>query len=620
VVFRRRIAVLSVVGLLSSLVTVTGAAAGPAPKAAAPSAAAPAAASAPAPAPNAAAAGAGADIAALVDPQAALSGPLPADPVAALAEEVTTYGARFGFDLHPADAIRAAHLLPGLTGRLALLLGQLLACQAITDRLVAHLPAPPAEMWARGTDPGPIPEAPALRDCAAKVEAGGLELEHFLKGAPAYGSRLEQWPILRVDPIGTDDVVGPDFILNVDAGGNDTYLNNAGGNLIDVRAEPRGLAKGCSNPAYDLAAGRCVIAEALSVDVAGNDTYGQFEAPEMGVDSLCTNDLLVRRVVTGGAGAWGVGVLIDGGGDDTYMGKSVSLGAGHFGGTGVLLDEGGNDHYTAIRLSEGFGTLGGTGILHDKGGNDTYSYYLPRPKYPGASDHSLGSGGALDTGGNCDGVSRWNLGSGFLGGVGLLVDDAGDDSYSAAPPTKHEPGASGIIRETGSMGFGDGGGFGIFLDNGGHDSYTGMPGRADGATVAPSDKSQGFFHDSGGGAATTAAVAGPMADNPPDNPVADGGFLTAWFTHFIPDKIVVARGTTPHFFNPDLYGGPFGGRRHTITEVRNTHFDGPGPPRFDVSVDFGHVAPITGVEKLRAGTYDFVCRVHPFMTGKLIVQ
>ncbi len=614
--FRRRTAVLSVIALLSSLVTVTGAAAaGPAPDPGGPNAGTPPAAFAPA----APAAPAGGDIAALVEPQAALPGPLPADPTEALVAAVTVWGAHLGLDLHPAAAIRGAHLAPGLTGRLALLLGQLQACQTITDRLLARLPAPPADMWRQNTDPGPIPEAPALRDCAAKVEAGGLELKHFLKGTPAYGSRLEEWPVLRVDPIGTDDVVGPDFILNVDAGGNDTYLDNAGGNLIDVRAEPRGLAKGCSNPAYDLAAARCVIAEALLVDVAGNDTYGQMEAPEMGVDELCTDDLLVRRVVTGGAGAWGVGVLIDGGGDDTYLGKSVALGAGHFGGTGVLLDEGGNDHYKALRLAEGFGTLGGTGVLRDGGGNDTYTYYLPRPKYPGVADHALGAGGALDTGGVCDGVSRWNLGSGFLGGVGILVDEAGNDTYTAAPPTKHEPGASGMIRETGSMGFGDGGGFGIFLDNAGHDTYANIPGRADGATVAPSDKSQGFFHDSAGGPAT--AAANPMADNPvPDDPVSDGGFLTAWFTHFIPDKIVVTHGTTPQFFNPDLYGGPFGGRRHTITEVRRPNFDPPGPPRFDVSVDFGHAAPITGVEKLAPGTYDFTCRVHPFMKGKLIVQ
>lgn len=242
-VFRRRTAVLSVIGLLSGLLVATGAAARP---------------SAASPTVSAAAATTG-DIAALVQPKAALPGPLPADPTAALEAAVTAWGPHFGMDLHPAEAIRAAHLAPGLEGRLALLLGQLRACQDITDRLISHLPVPPAEMWARGIDPGPIAEAPALRDCAAKVEAGGLELENFVKSTPAYGSRLENWPVLRVDPIGTDDVVGPDFVLNVDVGGNDTYLDNAGGNLIDVRAEPRGLAKGCSNPAYDLAAARCVI-------------------------------------------------------------------------------------------------------------------------------------------------------------------------------------------------------------------------------------------------------------------------------------------------------------------------------------------------------------------------
>jgi hypothetical protein len=598
--FRRRTAVLSVVALLSGLVAATGAGAATGPGSAAVSTADP-------------------SLAALVEPRPALPGPLPADPPAALEAAVTAMAAHVGIELHPAAAIGAAHLAPGMVGRLVLLLGLLQDCQKITDRLVAHLPAPPGEMLLRGIDPGPIPEAPALRACAARVEAGGLEMENFIRSVPAEGSRLDLWPVLRVDPIGTDDTVGPDYMLNVDAGGNDTYLNNAGGNLIDVRAEPKGLAKGCTNPAYDLAAARCVISEALLIDVAGNDTYGQMEAPEQGVDGLCTDDLLVRRVVTGGAGAWGVGVLIDGGGDDTYLGKTLSLGAGHFGGTGVLLDQGGNDHYSAIRLSEGFGTLGGTGVLRDAGGNDTYTHYLPRPKYPGAPDHSLGAGGALDTGGICDGVSRWNLGSGFLGGVGIFLDDAGDDTYESAPPGKHEPGASGIIRDTGSMGFGDGGGFGIFLDNGGHDTYRGMPGRADGATVAPSDKSQGFFHDSGGGAAAEATD--PMADNPlPDDSVADGGFVTAWFTHYIPSKIKIARGSTPQFFNPDLYGGPFGGKRHTITEVRNLHFDSPGPPRFDVSVDFGHSAPLTGVEKLKPGTYDFTCRVHPFMTGKLLIE
>src|SRR5438105_1315005 len=589
--FRRRTAVLSVIGLLSSLVAVTGAGAGPAPHLAATGPAGPADTSP----------------AALVQPAAALPGPLPPDPAAALAAAVSAVAAHVGVDLQPAAAIRAAHLAPGLTGRRALLLGQLQACQAITDQLLARLPASPGELLLRGTDPGPIPEAPELRACAARVEAGGLEVENFLRGSPAEGSHLNLWPVLRVDPIGTDDTVIQDYILSVDAGGNDTYLNNAGGNLIAVRRDPMARARGCVNPAYDLQAGKCVISEALLVDVAGNDTYGEMEAPQEGLDGLCTADLLVRRVVTGGAGAWGVGVLIDGGGDDTYLGKSVALGAGHFGGTGVLLDQGGNDNYTAIRLAEGFGTLAGTGVLHDAGGNDTYTYYLPRPLYPGVSDHSLGAAGALDTGGVCDGVSRWDLGSGFLGGLGILLDDSGNDTYVAASPNKHEPGASGMIRDTGSMGFGDGGGFGIFIDGGGRDSYSGMPGRADGATVGPSGKSQGFFHDEGsGGAAVTAADGG------------GGGFVTARFPHYTPAPSPGDHGATPQFFNPDLYGGPFGGKKHTITEVRDR--SDPGPPRFDVTVAWGQAAPIAGVEKLDSGTYHFICRVHPFMKGTLVVK
>src|SRR5438105_4221031 len=109
--FRRHTAVLSVIGLLSGLVAVNGAGAGP--------------------------------------------GPHPAAPAAALEAAVRAMAAHVGVDVHPAEAIRAAHLAPALMGRLALLLGQLQACQAITDRLIAHLPAPPAELWARGTDPGP---------------------------------------------------------------------------------------------------------------------------------------------------------------------------------------------------------------------------------------------------------------------------------------------------------------------------------------------------------------------------------------------------------------------------------------------------------------------------------
>ncbi len=549
---------------------------------------------------------------------------LPADPGAELTRVVAALASELHRPLEATAALAADRLPPALAGRLAVMLGTLADCQDATDRLLERLPGPPRWLGDPGSHRERLPaeaETGSLRACAARLQSQGLELQRFLRATvpiavptvgAAGGSDLDLWPVLRLDLDGGNDLVAHDYMLSVDSGGDDVYLNNAGGNLIDVRRGPAGSgamstqpSRGCVNPAYDLLAGECVISEALLVDVAGNDTYGRTAPPDPTLDGLCTADPLVSRVMTGGVGSWGVGILLDGGGDDHYLAKSIALGAGHFGGVGILFDAGGNDRYEAIRLAKGFGTLLGVGILHDGGGDDRYSYYLPRPLDPNAEDRTLGAGGALDTGGTCDKISRWEEGSGFLGGVGVFLDDSGDDAYEVAPPSPHEPGASEIIRTTGSLGFGDGG-FGFFVDGSGADRYQGMPGRADGETVGPSDASQGFFHD---GSATPAnsAVAGPSGSG--------GGALTAWFTHYIPETVTIDQGGSVEFFNPDLYGGPFGGRKHGITEVRAG-----GPPRFDVFVPWGQAAAIAGVETLPPGRYPFTCRVHPFMHGTLVVR
>lgn len=79
--------------------------------------------------------------------------------------------------------------------------------------------------------------------------------------------------------------------------------------------------------------------------------------------------------------------------------------------------------------------------------------------------------------------------------------------------------------------------------------------------------------------------------------------------------MTIDRGGTLQFFNPDTYGGPLGGRAHTITEDRPD-----GPPRFDVFVPWGQASPVGGVEALAPGTYHFTCRIHPFMHGNLVVR
>ena len=446
-------------------------------------------------------------VADLVDPGDGGPAPaLPPDPDAALGGGVTRLGARLGVALDPRPALVRAHLAPALAGRLALLLATLGSCMDASDALVSHLPEPVSALLddrVAATVTLSNADVAAVRACALRLERGGLELKRFLASAPHdMGGSVDLWPVLRLDNVGTDDVVLNDYVLSVDRGGNDHYYNSAGGNLIDVRRGPPGSpaptigpARGCVNPVFDLHEGQCVIAAALLLDMAGNDTYGRVKPPEPDVDGWFTDDPLVQRIMTEGAGFAGVGVLIDAAGDDTYVGKTMAQGAGHAGGVGILRDEQGDDHYTAIRMAKGIGVLQGTGILHDLAGNDLYDYSLPRPKVPGTADGRPGAGGALSTTGLCDSLARWDEGTGFFNGVGILVDDSGDDTYRAAVPVEHLSLNNPPLRHTGSLGYGDQAGLGVFIDRAGHDTYSGMPGRDNGVTVPPGPNSSGLFMD-----------------------------------------------------------------------------------------------------------------------------
>lgn len=119
-----------------------------------------------------------------------------------------------------------------------------------------------------------------------------------------------------------------------------------------------------------------------------------------------------------GSGYFGVGVLWDGGGDDRYNGDTHTQGAGTFG-LGLLIDEGGRDIYDAALHSQGFGFVGGIGVLFEGKGSDSYyvgGKYKDVLRY---KDHYL------------------TLGQGFgyglrpftSGGIGAIVDVEGNDAY-----------------------------------------------------------------------------------------------------------------------------------------------------------------------------------------------
>lgn len=251
---------------------------------------------------------------------------------------------------------------------------------------------------------------------------------------------------------------------------------------------------------------RCVIAEgcdtgtvyadhvALLIDLGGNDEYrGNWAA---------TN------------GDEAVAVVLDMGGDDlyTYDGADESVdaagrdedgaslsdvgrqGAGRAG-YGMLFDWGqGEDTYLSLRASQGFGEFG-VGVLYDDGCTavDCTDQFTAEAAAQGAGFFGIGllmvGAGSSDF----DGVS-WVQGVGGVSGAGLLIDQGGDDTYTADPGEVDDPmypapsgvrpvvgsaanwsvaqgAAAGIAAAVPSDGPNFSGGVGLLIDLDGDDEY-----------------------------------------------------------------------------------------------------------------------------------------------------
>jgi len=290
-----------------------------------------------------------------------------------------------------------------------------------------------------------------LAEARTKLLRASLVLAEVLDDVPRpRGGAVVVAPGLCIDLQGANNTYATDCALHIDVGGNDTYLNNAGGS--------------------NLLGGSCTTAQAGAgalLDFGGNDTYGDgtrtcgangggYNGAGFLLDLGSGNDSYAAGDEgTNGGGSLGAGFLLDGGGNDHYEAGGLGTnGGGDLVGAGFLLDAGGNDVYDAGRTSVNGGGSRGAGFLLDVGGNDTYL----------AGDESanggsfVGAGFLLDTGGNdtyAAGSDGINGGGNF--GTGFLYDATGNDSYSA-----------GDLATNG----GGRGGPGFLLDGGGNDSYT----------------------------------------------------------------------------------------------------------------------------------------------------
>lgn len=214
--------------------------------------------------------------------------------------------------------------------------------------------------------------------------------------------------------------------------------------------------------------------------------------------------------------------FIDYGGSDYYNAEMFSLGAALFG-SSLLLDKGGNDTYVTGEYGQGFASCWGISLLLDQGGSDSYicgtmEFHAPlvpddyrsmgqgmgfgmRPDFAG------GIGVLIDREGNdryMGGV--YAQGVGYWYGLGILIDNAGNDSYNAV----YYPQGSGIHLAGGLLydqqgedsyyskhgpgqGAGHDFGVGIFIDGSGNDHYSIEGGNGLGIT-----NSVGMFMDKAG--------------------------------------------------------------------------------------------------------------------------
>jgi hypothetical protein len=289
----------------------------------------------------------------------------------------------------------------------------------------------------------------ALRDLTVALERAVADLAAAAKTVPpesrerfAGRSWSTPWGRVIVGSFGPDEHrCAGDCLLIVDPGGDDRYTGSAAAAVF-----PR-------QPV------------AVVMDLSGDDRYDAAEGPAQGAG---LGGLGVLVDVTGadeyragdraqGFGLLGSGVLWDLAGDDRYNAGGGAQGAALFGG-GLLADAAGADTYRALGEAQGFGGSGGAAALVDLAGNDDYVAEPDPSRAPGRADyhadHRVAASNAQGAGVGRRG-DRTD-GDAWAGGVGVLLDRAGDDTYTAG---------------TFAQGVGYWWGLGLLLDGGGADAY-----------------------------------------------------------------------------------------------------------------------------------------------------
>lgn len=269
------------------------------------------------------------------------------------------------------------------------------------------------------------------------------------------------WGLFRIGGTGTtvhtSTPTSPE-VLSLDLGGDDYYQGRIGGAL---------------GPAFPVS---------VAIDLSGSDRYESAEPLSQGAGlfgigilwDAAGTDTYRASHFSQGCGCLGAGLWFDGGGDDVATADTCAQGAGACG-IGLAVDMGGNDTRRAALYAQGFGFTWGFGALVDWDGNDlNYAggEYAHEPLLPdqyqslsqgfGLGQRYEGASGGIgllyDRAGNDVYTAEvYGQGASYWYALGLLIDDTGNDAYTL---TQYGQGA-GIHLSVGGL-----------LDRSGKDSYT----------------------------------------------------------------------------------------------------------------------------------------------------
>jgi len=220
------------------------------------------------------------------------------------------------------------------------------------------------------------------------------------------------------------------------------------------------------------------------VDVSGNDSYhaqGLYDEWWGNYTAMAQGAGFGRRAdmdADGRSLAGGIGMLVDGDGDDNYWGPIYVQGTGYWWALGSLEDRAGNDTYRCVQLSLGGTPHMGLACAVDLMGDDEYNvgneYQVGQNM---GSGRDLAFAVFIDGSGNDTYEHRVrSAGAGDIQAMGLFWDRYGDDSYEMAnsPYATQSDQSYGACTDRGPMG-----NFrdemctvGVFLDTEGHDALT----------------------------------------------------------------------------------------------------------------------------------------------------